>query len=63
MMRIGQALGRKVQFEDMKYAALIAALQSGKIDAIASNMTATAERKKQVDFSQVYFMNPQVLVD
>ena len=63
MMRIGQALGRKVQFEDMKYAALIAALQSGKIDAIASNMTATAERKKQVDFSQVYFMNPQVLVE
>jgi len=62
MMRIGQALRREVQFTDMKYAALIAALQSGKIDAIASNMTATAERKKQVDFSEVYFVNPQVLI-
>ena len=44
MMRIGQALGREVVFVDMKYAALIAALQSGKVDAVASNMTATAER-------------------
>ena len=63
MMRIGRALGREVEFADMKYAALIAALQSGRIDAIASNMTATAERKKQVDFSDVYFVNPQVLVE
>ena len=63
MMRIGQALGMKVEFVDMKYGALIAALQSGKVDAVASNMTATAERKKQVDFSAVYYMNPQVLVE
>ncbi len=63
MMRIGQALGREVVFVDMKYAALIAALQSGKVDAVASNMTATAERKKQVDFSAVYYVNPQVLVE
>ncbi len=63
MMRIGRALGREVEFADMKYAALIAALQSGRIDAIASNMTATEERKKQVDFSSVYFVNPQVLVE
>ena len=63
MMRIGKALGREVEFADMKYAALIAALQSGRIDAIASNMTATAERKKQVDFSSVYFVNPQVLIE
>ena len=63
MMRIGRALGREVEFADMKYAALIAALQSGRIDAIASNMTATAERKKQVDFSSVYYVNPQVLVE
>ncbi|HQP64562.1 MAG TPA: ABC transporter substrate-binding protein/permease [Bacteroidales bacterium] len=63
MMRIGQALGREVVFVDMKYAALIAALQSGKVDAVASNMTATAERRKQVDFSAVYFVNPQVLVE
>jgi polar amino acid transport system substrate-binding protein len=62
MMRTGEALGMEVEFVDMKYAALIAALQSGKIDAIASNMTATAERKKQVDFSEVYFVNPQVLI-
>lgn len=62
MMRTGEALDMEVEFVDMKYAALIAALQSGKIDAIASNMTATAERKKQVDFSEVYYVNPQVLI-
>lgn len=63
MMRIGRALGREVEFVDMKYAALIAALQSGRIDAIASNMTATEERKKLVDFSTEYFVNPQVLIE
>ncbi|MFA5301505.1 MAG: ABC transporter substrate-binding protein/permease [Bacteroidales bacterium] len=63
MMRIGRALDREVEFVDMKYAALIAALQSGRIDAIASNMTATAERKQQVDFSTVYYVNPQVLIE
>ena len=53
--RIAYKLGRPVQYYDMKFAALIAALESGKADLVISNMTATEERRKQVSFSDGYF--------
>lgn len=55
-------LGMKVEFSDMKFSSLVPALQSGKVDTIISNVTATEERLKQVDFSDSYFTNPQVLL-
>lgn len=60
--RIAYELGRPVQYYDMKFSALIAALESGKADLVISNMTATEERAKVVNFSQGYFVNPQVLL-
>lgn len=60
--RIAVKLGRPIEFVDMKFSALIPALQSGKIDAIISGMSSTSERKKSVDFSESYFDNPDVLV-
>jgi polar amino acid transport system substrate-binding protein len=60
--RIAFKLGRPVQYYDMKFAALIAALESGKTDLVISNMTETEERKKHVSFSDGYFLNPQVLL-
>lgn len=60
--RIAFALGRPVQYNDMKFSALIASLESGMSDLVISNMTATEERKKKVDFSEGYFVNPQVLL-
>ncbi|MDD2314546.1 MAG: ABC transporter permease subunit [Proteiniphilum sp.] len=60
--RIAYELGRPIQYYDMKFSALIAALESGKADMVISNMTATAERRKVVNFSDGYFVNPQVLV-
>lgn len=60
--RIGKALGRPVEFLDMKFLALIPALESGKIDAIVTGMNATDERRKRVAFSQPYLENPQVLL-
>ncbi|PKP19822.1 MAG: hypothetical protein CVU04_05165 [Bacteroidetes bacterium HGW-Bacteroidetes-20] len=60
--RIAFELGRPVQYYDMKFSALIAALESGKADLVISNMTATAERRKVVNFSEGYFVNPQVLL-
>ena len=59
---IGFKLNRPVEFLNMKYMALIPALQSGKIDMIISGMNATEERKKAVDFSLTYFANSQVIV-
>ena len=59
---IGVKLGRPIEFSDMKFSALIPALQSGKIDMIVTGMTATNERRKSIDFTQDYFTNAQVLV-
>ena len=55
-------LHRPIQFVNMKFMALIPALQSGKIDMIVSGMTATNERRQFVDFSQPYFDNSQVMI-
>jgi polar amino acid transport system substrate-binding protein len=60
--RISAKLGRPIEFVDMKFSALIPALQSGKVDMIVAGMTATAERRKSVDFSESYFENSQVII-
>jgi polar amino acid transport system substrate-binding protein len=60
--RIAFKLGRPVKYYDMKFNALIAALESGKADVIISNMTMTEERRKRVEFSHGYFLNPQVML-
>ena len=60
--RIGASLGRPVQFFNMKFLALIPALASGKVDLIVTGMTATDERRRQVDFTEAYYANAQVMV-
>lgn len=59
---IGFRLQRPVEFSNMKFMALIPALQSGKIDLIVTGMTATDERRKQVSFSTPYFVNAQRMI-
>lgn len=59
---IGARLGRPIEFSNMKFMALIPALQSGKVDLIISGMTASEERKKSVDFTRPYFENAQVMI-
>lgn len=60
--RIAAELGMTVEYQNMPFGSLVAALASGKADVIISNMTATDERRQSVDFTQAYFANPQVLV-
>ena len=55
-------LNRPIEFSNMKFMALIPALQSGKVDLILSGMTATDERKKAVNFTRPYFANAQVML-
>lgn len=55
-------LKRPLEFSNMKFMALISALQSGKVDMIVTGMTATDERRKYVEFSQPYFADAQVMV-
>ena len=59
--RIACELGRPVEYFDMKFSALIAAIESGKVDLVISNLSVTEERLKRVNFSEGYFTNPQVL--
>lgn len=61
-LRIAAGLNRPVEFFDMKFSALIPALQSGKVDLIIAGMTATEERAKSVNFTQSYFQNSQVVI-
>lgn len=60
--KIGEKLERKIEFKNMFFASLLAALKSNKIDMIIANMTPTEERKKSVNFSQPYFQQSQIMV-
>lgn len=51
---ITSELGYELEIKDMKFDGLIGALQAGTIDFIASGMSATEDRKKNVDFSTEY---------
>ncbi|MDY0221638.1 MAG: transporter substrate-binding domain-containing protein [Desulfobacterium sp.] len=51
---IGEKIGKKVKIVDMGFDTLIAGLQNGKIDVVIAAMQASDERKKMVDFSNVY---------
>ena len=54
--------GKKLQIVDMNFDGLIAALQSDAIDFIAAGMTATEERRQNVDFSESYYKTNQVII-
>lgn len=59
---IAKELDMTVEFSTMDFDALLPAIQSGKVDLAISDINATDERRKLVDFTQSYFDNPQVLV-
>ncbi len=59
---IANKMGFKVKHQPMDWDGIIPALNAGKIDLIASGMSATAERAKVVNFSDPYYEVTQVLV-
>ncbi|MDR3331873.1 MAG: transporter substrate-binding domain-containing protein [Synergistaceae bacterium] len=59
---LGRQLGKKVTVVDMAFDGLIPALLTRKIDVIAAGMHSTAERKKRIDFSDVYSYADSALV-
>lgn len=59
---IAKDYGKKLQIVDMNFDGLIGALQSDAIDFIAAGMTATDERRKNVDFSEPYYQSKQVII-
>lgn len=59
---IAAKLGRPLQIEQLKFDALIPALNAGKIDMAVSGMTITDERAKNVEFTDPYYKATQVLI-
>lgn len=59
---LGARLGRPIEFTNVRFDALIPALQSGKVDLLVTGMSATDERRKFVDFSDTYYTNKLVLL-
>lgn len=59
---IAKDLGKKLQVVDMDFDALIASLQAGSVDFVAAGMTATDERRQNVDFSEPYYRTNQVII-
>lgn len=60
--KVAEKLGKELKIEDMAFDSLIMALNSDKINFIATGMTATDERRTQVDFSDSYFKSKQVVI-
>ncbi len=51
---LAKSMGREVEFRNINFDGLIAALKSGRVDCVISSMTANEERRKSIDFSDPY---------
>jgi arginine/lysine/histidine transporter system substrate-binding protein len=59
---IAKDLGVELEIKDMKFDGLLAALDTSNIDIIIAGMTPTEERKKNVDFSNIYYKAEQAII-
>jgi len=59
---IADELGYELEIEDMKFDGLIGALQAERVDMVMAGMSATEERKANVDFSTEYNRSGEMFV-
>lgn len=59
---IADELGYELEIKDMNFDGLIGSLQSNRVDFVAACMSATEERKKNVDFSDIYYHSGEIIV-
>ncbi|SHM28266.1 amino acid ABC transporter substrate-binding protein [Roseibium suaedae] len=60
---VGKETGLKVEFVTMSFSGLIGALEAGRIDTVANQITITPEREKKFSFTQAYVIDgAQVVV-
>ena len=63
MNAIGEEIGRPIEFVTMSFSGLIGALESGRIDTVANQITITPEREEAFVFTQPYVIDgAQVVV-
>ncbi|SHG08919.1 transporter substrate-binding domain-containing protein [Ornithinibacillus halophilus] len=59
---IAEELGYELEIEDMSFDGLIGALQSGRVDFVMAGMSATEERRQNVDFSKEYHRSGEMFI-
>jgi len=59
---IADRLGYQLSIQDMKFDGLIGALQMNRVDIVMAGMTATEERRQNVDFSIPYYNSGELFV-
>lgn len=59
---IASDLGVELKIEEMSFDSLIEGLKQGKVDMVISGMTPKEERKKVVDFSDIYYKADQAIL-
>lgn len=59
---IAKDIGVKIEYKDMDFDGLLGALDAGKVDIVLSGMTPNEERKKSVDFSELFYEDSNVCV-
>ena len=62
MNLICDQMGVELVIEQMDFESVIPGIQAGKFDAGVSGITVTEDRKKNVDFSDPYFLASQAIV-
>lgn len=61
LLRFAERLQRPIQFQNINFGGLIAALSAEKVDIVSAGMTITEERSKSVAFSDIYFESKATL--
>lgn len=59
---IADKIGVKLKIEDMNFTALLSSLTTDKVDLAIAGINPTDERKKTVDFSDIYLQSEQKLL-
>jgi len=62
MTEIANRLGVKVEWVDMPFDSLIAAVQEGKIDASIAAFNYTEERAQKIDFTDAYYTSEDAFI-
>ncbi len=60
MNLIGEKIGKKIEFVNMDFDALIPAVLSGRVDCAISAITVTEDRDKVIDYSRKYLKTTKV---
>ena len=61
-MAVGRMLGRRVELVEMPFGKLIPALVAGEVDVLMSGLSVTAERSRQVRFTDPYLQVGQMSI-